>query len=471
MENRTNKKIVFWLVAVVACLLPFREILSYWLSDGIKFIPDLFIWFAATFIVVRNRFKMKFDLFDYAFLVLVAVGALSSFLGGQSLLAFALQTRSIGTMYVMFYLLRRVKLEEKDYEKLANILMIVSAVLIIGSFFEFFSDKLLFYPKPWADSILYPINFSRTYSLMKNPNTFGAYSFFVMFFVHSVTKKEEIWHKIYYGLVFLSVLLTASRSSFILIGLFLCFFAVQCVRRKKYVSILSMVLVFAISFGMLFAFNGTKSAIQTAIYQQEGEKSPSQNMSNTQDPSSSDEQQIQQKPSKPTGSFDGTQNQQSSFVRRIRELFSSKILQESSVDGRLFSILTGMIVWLDHPVLGTGFGTYGSAGSRMVPPTELYKQYGLFDGFYSDNEYITVLAETGLIGALVLLTCFVLLAHFYRKEPKKLFLLFCILLAGLFYNILELQVVCFVAYLFLSIPTEQKECKMNEGLTDSKKDV
>ncbi len=474
MNTALNKKIATWLVVIISVLLPFREILSYFLVDWVKFIPDILVWFFALYLIIYNKFKFHFDSFDYAFLFFVAIGIFSSVIGGRSLLALGLQVRSIGTMYVLFYILRQIKLDRREYLRIVHLLMAVSIFLILGSFIEYFSDKAWFYPKEWADSILYPINFARTYSLMKNPNTFGAFSFFVMFLVYTLTKEQStVWYKIYYGLVFLSILLTASRSTLILLGLFLVYLFIKCVRRRQYLSIVSMGLIFAISFGTMFAFNGIKAGIQAVIAQQETAQKAEQvippEVSDQASQESSVEENVQDaqdtivepeknsddtKQDTPTVHSTSTKKQESPLIQRIKDLFSTKILKQSAADGRVFSIFTGLIILLDHPVLGTGFGTYGSAGSRMVTPSALYEQYGLFEGFYSDNEYITVLVETGLVGAFVLLGFAVLLFRFYRKEPKKVFLLLCVLLTGMFYNILELQVLCFVVYLFLSCPID-----------------
>ena len=50
-------------------------------------------------------------------------------------------------------------------------------------------------------------------------------------------------------------------------------------------------------------------------------------------------------------------------------------------------------------MIGTGFGTFGSAASLMITP-DIYSKYNLSSDFYSDNEYIKVVVEAGIVGTI-----------------------------------------------------------------------
>ncbi len=77
---------------------------------------------------------------------------------------------------------------------------------------------------------------------------------------------------------------------------------------------------------------------------------------------------------------------------RILSLFSSLYIQKSSQDrGRIFRWKYGILNASDHPLLGSGFGTYGGSASQ---------RYGFFAGQSMDSVYIKTLAETGWLGIL-----------------------------------------------------------------------
>ena len=97
----------------------------------------------------------------------------------------------------------------------------------------------------------------------------------------------------------------------------------------------------------------------------------------------------------------------------------------------------------------------------MVTP-KLYEKYGIHKGFYTDNEYIKVIVETGIIGSVVYgLFCLALLySQFKKKNDKNIFFLLTFLLMGMFYNIFEVAPLCFVAYILLAIMEENNNCNV-----------
>lgn len=77
---------------------------------------------------------------------------------------------------------------------------------------------------------------------------------------------------------------------------------------------------------------------------------------------------------------------------RVLSLFSSLYIQKSSQDrGRIFLWKYGILNASDHPILGTGLGTYGGSASQA---------YGFFAGQSMDSVYIKTLAETGWLGII-----------------------------------------------------------------------
>ena len=110
----------------------------------------------------------------------------------------------------------------------------------------------------------------------------------------------------------------------------------------------------------------------------------------------------------------------------------------------------GFEVFKDNPITGAGFGSFGGSATLSYG-SPIYNHYGIrsdiYGGkyFYSDNQYIQVIAETGAIG-VVLFAAFLLgmLAMFW-KERKTVFGKFMIAFwfatgfSGFYYNIWELK--------------------------------
>src|SRR5690606_15644671 len=110
--------------------------------------------------------------------------------------------------------------------------------------------------------------------------------------------------------------------------------------------------------------------------------------------------------------------------------FSAKEIKSSKADGRLYRLAKGFEVFSDNPVSGTGFGTFGSAASLSYKPA-LYKEYNIRSTFYSDNQYIVILVETGIVGTILFLGFLLSLALSFRKDYLKLSFFGMLLIFGL----------------------------------------
>ena len=185
MESVTNKTGKY-LLLFLAIFIAFRELIALYAGSFIKFLPDVLVWGELLLVLIKNKFKLNLKLYDYFFIGFIVIGFLSCLINSVSFLAFALQVRSISTMYALFYVLRNINIEKKDYKNIVSVLMVVDSIIIVLSIIEFFSDKTILFPKVWAENIYYASNFERTYSLMNNPNTFGIFTFMVMFLVYFI---------------------------------------------------------------------------------------------------------------------------------------------------------------------------------------------------------------------------------------------------------------------------------------------
>lgn len=452
VANKTGK----YLLLLLAIFIPFRELIALYAGSFIKFLPDVLVWGELLLVLIKDKFKLNLKLYDYFFIGFIIIGFLSCLVNSVSLLAFALQVRSIGTMYALFYVIRNINIEKKDYKTIANILMSVNIIIIIFAILEFFTDKTLFFPKVWADNIEFVSNFDRTYSLMNNPNTFGIFTFMVMFLVYFINK--DSFSKKYFGyyiLSILSILLSASRSTLLVFCLFIVFLIYESIKKRSCYNLIWFIILIILSVGITYSFEKIKVKIE---------------MINTNEkPIENPNKKPNENPSEPIPDPDNKDNIGKpspgiTIIDRIKETTSGTTSANSKINGRLFIIKKGLIIFKDYPIIGTGFGTFGSAASRMITP-DIYSKYDLNTSFYSDNEYIKVVVETGIIGTIIfaLFILSLLYKFFKTKSYYKLFIFIVFLFIGMFYNIFEMQVLCYVLYLsFMFLENDYFKKEIND---------
>lgn len=120
---------------------------------------------------------------------------------------------------------------------------------------------------------------------------------------------------------------------------------------------------------------------------------------------------------------------------------------------RLYSIEMAFKIATEYPIFGSGFGTYGSSAAlTWTPPT--YTKYKLPTYFYADNQYATVIAETGFVGIVIFMA---FLAIVIIQQRKDLFKFICCMIIGwfgIFYNVFEIQIGAFLLWTLLSVYEE-----------------
>ena len=133
---------------------------------------------------------------------------------------------------------------------------------------------------------------------------------------------------------------------------------------------------------------------------------------------------------------------------RFSEL-GTDVLYSQYTNMRIQSVITALEVAAKQPLFGSGYGTYGSSAS-LTWEVPHYKDLGLYNGFYADNQYACVVAETGFAGLLVFMAFLLTTLWQYRKNLLKL--LACLIIGwfGIFYNILEIQIGAMLLWSMLS---------------------
>jgi len=97
---------------------------------------------------------------------------------------------------------------------------------------------------------------------------------------------------------------------------------------------------------------------------------------------------------------------------RIGVIFSEEYWFNSAVDGRVWSLKNGLYILKQYPILGTGPGTYGGKFAEIYSSPVYFK--GMQNGYVAlmttDNQYLAVLVQFGLVGFLAYVGFFLALA-------------------------------------------------------------
>ncbi len=408
-----------YLLLILLLFIPFREILSLYLGNYIKIISDLIVIVIFLISVFNKKIKLEFKKIDIIFILFLIIGFISTiFINKYNLSTYIIQIRSIAIYYILYFILRNYKFKKDDLNLFNNALKIIAIVLFVLSITEIIFNKMILFPKQWATSIRYADNYLRSYSLFNNPNSFAIFTLFTYIFLNEFDNKNNYLINI---LLTVSILLTMSRSTILFFVIYLAynFFKKNYQIKKKLIPIICGIIV-ALSVNVL------KNAI---------------NYDNSRQNTIDDEIAEELK-----DDYHNTEISDS-LIDRFGELKSKNILNSSSYNGRIYSILKGLEIFLDHPLIGTGFGSYGSSASFFTT-SKIYEHYDIREDFYADNDYIKVLVETGLIGFIIyILFCLLLIL-----ENKKSIIIILIFLGyGLFINNFETQALTFLFYLIISI--------------------
>lgn len=102
------------------------------------------------------------------------------------------------------------------------------------------------------------------------------------------------------------------------------------------------------------------------------------------------------------------------FRLRMTNLLSSTYVDKSNNLGRLFRWRQAFVNLTDHPLFGSGLGTFGGSAAQ---------KYGYFTGISMDSVWIRVLTETGMVGFALyvswLSSAFACVAtRFFRSKDK-----------------------------------------------------
>jgi O-antigen ligase len=118
------------------------------------------------------------------------------------------------------------------------------------------------------------------------------------------------------------------------------------------------------------------------------------------------------------------------FRLRMTNLLSSTYVDKSNNLGRLFRWRQAFVNLADHPLLGSGLGTFGGSAAQ---------KYGYFTGISMDSVWIRVFTETGIVGFAFyvswLASAFACVATRFFRSKDKLWLFASVGLLALLVNL------------------------------------
>ncbi len=469
----------------LCAFVPFRAPIGDLLGEWTKLIPDLAVIALFTLWLVSIRFRIRFRTEDIFFAAFILFGAISTVaVNGVGFYRFIYQCRSVGLYYLLYVVLRQLGLGREVGRKALRVLQWVSWVLCGFGLIERLCSKTVLFDPAFALSIYSFENIGRVYSLLYNPNTYGLFLVFVLTLsLYYRTEGVKTSLAVYIQLAVM-LWLTMSRSSMIAAVAVVVFFGLilwkQVLRNWKRLlpRIAAIVLsVTAVSALLPMAAEAYYFSVAQKTLEGEYVRTLSPEVTEVSYTAADGTERIGYRfngvtyadarcvvPLRAAGTVihlpegDVTLPVEQNKTRekwffsnliyrsfgvdisvRLSELTRPEIYQKSTGAGRIFSILTAFKIAKAHPFTGTGFGTYGSAASTdWVPPT--YGQYGLWNGFYADCQYASVLGETGFVGLAIFLGF--LLAVLWRVRRDVFSVLLCFITAwfGIFFNIMEVQI-------------------------------
>ncbi|KSU60432.1 hypothetical protein AS034_16455 [[Bacillus] enclensis] len=399
-------------------------------NGGLKLTGDIVILllFLLTFV---HMFKkpgaiVRKYAFTLAFIGFCLTGTIAAFATGVGLPAIIFQNRAFIITFLLIFIAAELEISREDVRRFLWITIITGIVLSVHGLFEFIGHRTVLVPQAWEEWNLSSVNEMRVYGLTANPNVLGTYlsiCLFASLYLWQTSEKYKAW-LISASILMLGVLcLTFSRGSILAFGIaYVLYFLLTRNWRLAVKLIITAVVGLAIIY---YPANMARDYAAAGIEDQS---------TKTQDsPDKTVEKEKKPKQESRTSS---------TFSKRFKEMFSDEIIQKSSEWGRLYVVFKGLEIYMEQPVIGTGFGTYGDSATLSYG-SPIAEEYKLPARMYSDNQYIQLLVETGTIGTILVLAFVVSIIRRCWKDRKHpltpvLFsFLIAILAMALFYNVLE----------------------------------
>ncbi|MEO2077646.1 MAG: O-antigen ligase family protein [Bacillus sp. (in: firmicutes)] len=413
--------------------IPLRPFLIA-VNPGYKVIGDAIIGLLLirTFWDYRKDLKklFTFQSFELAFFAFAVIGVLSALLTDVSLKAIIVQLRAYFLFYLVYYIVKRMDFTAEMIRKMAYTTFFLALIMSIQGIVEKISNKTALMPQEWQEWWLSPTNRIRVYGLLKGPNELSLYLLIALIISLYLLKQmhgKMRWF-LYVGITLMgtTILLTYSRGTLLTL---IAFLVIYILINRIWRPFVKLGIVAIVSIGLFFGVN--QVADQYYNHYLTGEDQ------------------------------EGYGADKDSGSKRFKNTFSEETIGQSSSSGRLYYVKKAVEVFKDHPIIGTGFGTFGGAAT-LAYSSPIYEDYGIETNFYSDNQYILVLAETGILGtlALILVSYFLLVATWKNRKkyfgPLLSYLFVALIVGGAVYNILENDTFMMFYFIMLGIAFQRR---------------
>ncbi|WP_171038204.1 O-antigen ligase family protein [Aquibacillus sediminis] len=373
--------------------IPIRPLLTTY-QDALKGVSDAMIFGALISVIIiyilNGNWKklFHFRLFEWAFFAYLVVGAISALLTGIEPVAIIFQFRAFLLLYLIYYIVVRLEITREDVKKFLWLTFGMMILLIIQGLAEKISAREWLMPLEWQETELNHRNRLRIYGLINNPNQLAIYMVFAFITTMYLRRfiKENLRWLIDLSLVFAAgIFFLTDSKGMLLITAALVLIYVIMVRNWRKILNLGLILVIAqllVVEPVQFVSTQPDFGWETIqlLFSEDG-------INQLRERESENENSVSQ----PGGSL-------SEIVRQEGGVGSSA--DRSANSGRLMFIRGAFDNLMQHPLIGTGFGTYGDSATKAYG-SPIAEEYGFKEDFYSDGQYTQVIAQTGVIGVLL----------------------------------------------------------------------
>lgn len=401
----------------------------------------------------RKQLKSLFHFyaFEWGFFAFCAIGSAGALLNGVSIMAIITQLRAFLLLYLVFYVMKRLAIKKEDFNWYIFLTVAMGVLLAALGIIEKISDKTVLFPAAWEYFSISPTNGGRVYGLAKNPNVLASFLLIAVFAAIYLKGQLSGWkHKVAWAAILLigtAAVLTYSRGTLLALAVG---FVVYVIWKRNWKHAAQIVVIGASS--LVLALYVVEPMTTYLDITSEGAPLPTE-----QGAADSD---------------DG--NNSNAQTDRFKETFEADTIGLSASGGRLWILKKGFEVFGDYPIIGSGFATFGDSAS-LAYGSPIYGDYELRDGIYTDNQYIQVIAQTGVLGVIAF-AVFVLSIFWHllkrRNTPEGVFtmLLFIGVMAScVVYNTWEDKSVTLYLYGLLGIVLSLRSTQSKTVEADSRK--
>jgi putative inorganic carbon (hco3(-)) transporter len=438
-------------ILLLLMYVPIRPFLIE-LNPSLRLAGDLMIAGAFLHVVWQSRHNLRslvtFHVFEYGYFAFLIIGSFSAIVDRIEIGPIILQLRAFIIFYLIYYIVKRLDIKKEDIIQVLHVFIWTTLLIIIQALIEKLSIRGFFMPEEWKQLPLSSKNRVRIYGMVGNPNVLGIYlgfAYFIFYYAKKyISQYNTVWMQILQYVTIGIFVLTYSRGTWI--G-FLIIAVVYVIASHNFALFKKIVIQIAIALlVVVLPINVLTNWIEDTSIGQEKVKN------------------IQK--------FDVGGS--SGFVDRVGGTFSDDTITGSQSSGRLFIVKKGFEVFKDYPIMGTGFSTFGDSAS-LSRISHISAKYEINRQFYSDNQYIQIIVQTGVLGvlsfAVFLLGMLYALLKSTRTKLTKLMIgvVFGAFFMGLVYNLWEADVftLLFFAFLAVTLNSQAQFQSIHEDLTRS----